>query len=1329
MDMPAAVSRRCARICALVALLSSALVLIGWLFGIASLKGVLAGWPKMSPATALTAFLAAVSLGFSEIASQTEAAPSRSRAMLTLVPALAVVVIGLLGLANAVAGADIGLGPGFALLGFHEHLGAGEMPADMSFATALGLSLIGASLLLVRGRFQLFQALALAASLIGIHGFTHYLFGGEALAAYSQMSILTATSIVLLSAGSLCLRSDKGLLALLRSQNSAGWLARRLIFAAIVLPYLVGWIRLKGQMAGWFGTEGGAGLFATSTIVLVSSLVWGTTILLDRAERLRKRSEMVARQLADIVESSRDSIVSQDLQGTVISWNKGAEQLYGYTAEEMIGTSLLRLVPADRREEASSVFAKVGQGINVEQHDSPRLRKNGQLFDVSVTLSPLRNSEGEITGVSKVARDISVQKAYEREILRMSRLYSALSQVNQAIIGIHDRDELFASVCRTLVKTGGFSTAWIGLCDPGSGQIKVAEKCGDERGYIEALVGQRDDSLAMPEPFSSVIGEGRMDVCNDLRATNMQPLRAVAEIAGYGSTATLPLRQGEAVVGFISVHAAEAGVFQQKEMALLVEAAADISFALDKYVQDSSHAETAEAVRLGEESLRRSESRYRTLFDYAPDGIVIADPESYYIDANQSICRMLGYSRQELIGLHATDIVEQNEVWRVDPALSVIHSGASYQQEWRFRRKDGSTFDADVHVKKMPDGNLLGIIRDITEHKLAELKVERANRLYSVLSGINELIVREDDRVRLLREACRIAVERGNFPLAWVGEVSDSRLVVPLVAWVGEVSDYRKTIEDQLGRQLVAGSAMEDAVTAARVIVINDIASDSRITIREEALKGGFGSLVVLPLSVDGKVVAMFTIYAEQTGFFDEEELALLLELANDISFALDHIRKSERLEYLAYYDALTGLANRSLLLERLEQNMRSAASGGFNLALLMFDLERFKNINDSLGQAAGDELLRQVARWLASNAGDASLLAHLDADRFAVVMPEVRNESDVARFLARLIAAFQDHAFRLNDGEFRIAAKFGVAMFPSDGTKASTVYQNAESAVKNAKHSGDRYLFYAREMSEKVAVELKLENRLRRALENNEFELYYQPKVSRASGELVGAEALLRWNDPLNGQVLPGRIIPILEETGLIHDVGRWALSQAIADRQRWKAAGLKAIRIAVNVSPLQLHHRAFVDQLAQTIGAHADAAEGLELELTESMVMQDLEHSIASLNAIRAMGVRVAVDDFGTGFSSLACLTRLPLDTLKIDQSFVSAMVDRSDGEALVSTIITLAESLKLDVVAEGVETEVQARMLCALGCDVMQGFLFGRPMSFDVFKSNLPGSITHG
>jgi EAL domain-containing protein (putative c-di-GMP-specific phosphodiesterase class I) len=296
-----------------------------------------------------------------------------------------------------------------------------------------------------------------------------------------------------------------------------------------------------------------------------------------------------------------------------------------------------------------------------------------------------------------------------------------------------------------------------------------------------------------------------------------------------------------------------------------------------------------------------------------------------------------------------------------------------------------------------------------------------------------------------------------------------------------------------------------------------------------------------------------------------------------------------------------------------------------------------------------------------------------------------------------------------------------GVGLFPDDAADADTLLKRAEAALKRAKASGERYLFYTSEMADTGADKLTLENQLRDALANEEFVLHYQPVVSLTSGSLACAEALIRWNRPRTGLVPPGQFIPILEETGLIHGVGRWALRKAIEDYLRWCDAGLPAVRIAVNVSQVQLRSRGFLFELEQAIGVDPRAAAGLELEITESLIMADVKHSIASLRSIRALGVTIAIDDFGTGFSSLSYLAKLPVDTLKIDRSFVTDMIARPEGLSLVSTIIDLAHSLKLKVVAEGVETQDQARLLRLLSCDEMQGFLVSPAVSGEDFEAS--------
>jgi diguanylate cyclase (GGDEF)-like protein len=604
-----------------------------------------------------------------------------------------------------------------------------------------------------------------------------------------------------------------------------------------------------------------------------------------------------------------------------------------------------------------------------------------------------------------------------------------------------------------------------------------------------------------------------------------------------------------------------------------------------------------------------------------------------------------------------------------------------------------------------------------------EDKLKRLERLYAMVTGITALGVRVRDRADLFKSSCRIAVEQGEFDMAWIALVDGSDARIVPMAWAGLDEQAMVAIKAHFlsdegtltGRTLAARAIRERAA-----VVSNDVRNDEGLNFCKMHREAGVRSIAVLPLIICDKAIGVFALYTRKPEYFDAAGIALLTELAGNVAFAVDHIEKQERLDHFAYYDALTGLANRSLFLDRVTQHMLRCSSNGHRLAVFLVDLERFKKFNDSLGRPAGDALLKQVADWLAQNAGSVSVLARVGADQFAIVLPDVTSEGEAVLLLERTVTAFLTHPFKINDVIYRIAAKIGAGLYPDDGTDADTVFKNAEAALKKAKVSGDRYLFYAPKMTDTVVGSFGIENRLRQALENEEFVLHYQPKVNLKSGKLAGVEALIRWNDPKSGLVPPARFIPILEETQLIHEVGRWALAKAIEDYQRWRSLGLPAVRIAVNVSPLQLRSKNFVAQIEEAIGIVPGAAAGLELEITESLIMENVDHSVANLLAIRALGVTIAIDDFGTGFSSLSYLSKLPVHTLKIDRSFIVDMESGERGLTLVSVIINLAHALKLNVVAEGVETQQQLRTLRQLGCDEMQGYLFGKPVPVDTFES---------
>ena len=630
------------------------------------------------------------------------------------------------------------------------------------------------------------------------------------------------------------------------------------------------------------------------------------------------------------------------------------------------------------------------------------------------------------------------------------------------------------------------------------------------------------------------------------------------------------------------------------------------------------------------------------------------------------------------------------------------------------------------HQIQAPDARLLQAVRVIggqigqfMVRDAQQRHIARLNRIHVVLSGINQLIVRARSRTELFREACRIAVEDGHFALAWLGMVDRQQMQLKIVASHDTTKGYVGLIPLGLDEFTPGGLGLAGrAVWERHAIIVNDIAGGSQLHIlKDEALARGLRSMVALPLKVGNEVIGVLSLYANTPNFFDSGEMKLLLELAGDIAFALDHLDQADRLERLAYYDPLTGLANRRLFEERLGQMVSETGREGARLAVLMYDVVRFKTINDTFGRRAGDELLKQIVERAAGDTpvADRKWMARVGGDHFVSFIPGVDSEGDVGRRLEARLQKVMGAPFRVGDADLHITVKVGIAIYPEDGRDADTLLKNAEVALKRAKQGRETYLFFNPAMSARVAEKLMLENQLRQALEKEEFVLHYQPKLDLDTGKIVGAEALIRWQSPTLGLVPPLRFVPLLEETGMILEVGRWALRQAVLDHGRLEVRGLNPPRIAVNVSPLQLARADFVDTL-RTVLAHGPGLPAIDLEITESVVMDDVAGNIAKLKEIRELGVDVAIDDFGTGYSSLAYLARLPVQVLKIDRSFIITMLAEPDTMTLVATMISLAHSLRLKVVAEGVDAEEQAKMLRLLRCDQMQGYLFSKPLPLE-------------
>lgn len=739
------------------------------------------------------------------------------------------------------------------------------------------------------------------------------------------------------------------------------------------------------------------------------------------------------------------------------------------------------------------------------------------------------------------------------------------------------------------------------------------------------------------------------------------------------------------------------------------------------------------------EDLRQSEQRFRDLAENIREVF-------YLLDATTGAFLYVSPAYEEIWDRSRASLYAQPDSWRdaihpedrervaqlADPSAPGA-SAPSASFEFRILRPDGMRW---IKSRNFPivdaDGTLLriaGVSEDITEAKLQDLKILRLSRIHSVLSRINSAIVRIHERGALLDEACRVAVEHGGFPIVWIGLAQRGSGEVELVSYSGanraQADLFARAIgEDSMARRGPAAEAMR----SGRHVVYDDVGSGphASLVLRLTA-ESDYPSVIGLPLVTGEAVSGAIVLFSPERGFFDEQEITLLDELAGDVAFALQYIEKEEQLHHLAYYDPVTGLPNTALFHERVSQAI--ALEPDAKTALFLLDLDRFTHLNDTLGRHFGDVLLAGVGKRLKSVLPEPGHLARIASDTFALAVSKLKQETEAGLFLQEKILGALSRPFRTDGQEIRISARAGVAVYPVDGRDTGTLFSNAEAALKQAKASGTRYVFYAPALNSRVAEDLALEQKLLSAVERQEFELYYQPKVDAKTNGLTGLEALLRWNSPDEGLVAPGRFISALEDSELILEVGQWVIERALEEHGRWRDKGLTPPRIAVNVSAIQLRYSDFADMVLAACARHGAPREALELEITESVIMADIERNIEQLQKICAAGVTIAVDDFGTGHSSLRYLATLPVHALKIDRSFVTGMTTDAASMTLVSTIIGLAHSFDLDVIAEGVESEEQAKLLRLLKCDAMQGYLFSRPLAVGAAETVLLEGIPAG
>ncbi|STQ91190.1 EAL domain-containing protein [Iodobacter fluviatilis] len=585
-------------------------------------------------------------------------------------------------------------------------------------------------------------------------------------------------------------------------------------------------------------------------------------------------------------------------------------------------------------------------------------------------------------------------------------------------------------------------------------------------------------------------------------------------------------------------------------------------------------------------------------------------------------------------------------------------------------------------------------------------RLRRLNHMYRVLSRINQAIVRAESPDGLYQETCRIAVESGLFSMVWIGQLDHVHARLRPLAHCGQVPDL---IEQTCHNRT---SPAWGVLHASRLVVCNSLADQPEKYSGE--LAAGLHSLACIPLHEAGEVIGLLAWYAERPDQFDEDVVGLITEVANDISFALEHLLQEQqrlvaetRLRYLAYYDPQTGLPNRALL----EQRLLQLADSGEPLALLDIKLQRLEPIARVFGDQVVDVLLRTLAQRLEGRI-TGGVLAQLAPDEFALVLPGLDEHAAIETFAQNVLASIRQ-ALPAGSGEVFVGAGIGVAIYPSIETQILQLVPRARLAAIGAVLNNE-VCFYQDGQDRDSAGRLALEGELHRALERGEFELHYQPQLNMKTGLMIGVEALIRWQHPAKGLIGPALFIPVLESCGLMELVGEWVLRQACAQQRDWLNCGLPPLRMAVNLSAQQFRQPGLVELVHEVLCDSGMDPGWLELELTESLILEDAERTIQTMHDLKKLGVRLALDDFGTGYSSLSYLRRFPVDSIKIDQSFVRDIATQASAGALARAILGMGHNLGLDTIAEGVEDASQLGYLRKQGCNEMQGFLFSHAVT---------------
>ncbi len=909
----------------------------------------------------------------------------------------------------------------------------------------------------------------------------------------------------------------------------------------------------------------------------------------------------------------------------------------------------------------------------------------------------------------ELARGDAHRRNVEIRNQRLTQFYNVLSQCNQAIVRSHSEPELFQQICRDTVQYAGIQMTWIGIVDHETNLIKAVAADGSGSDFLfDQVISTEEDTELAHDTSVLAVKDGRAHWCQDFLATaSHAQWREQAEKLSWRASAAIPLFKNGAVYGVICLYSAGVNSFDEEIRTLLVELAMDLSFALNRFELEAGRQRSRKMEVLRSFMLERINSSgsldlffhdvVKHLEGVIPGSkcsILLLDNDGVHIKTGATPSLSTIYSNA-LNGLaigpgvgscgHAMHsgtrvIVEDlatHPYWENYKALGLDAGLASCWSE-PIRSSNNRILGAFAiyhSVPTKPDNGHLMLL-EMAAHFLA-IAIEK-NRTESSLRKLSQ------------------AVEQS--PNVIIITDTDAKIEYVNAAFVQKTGH---SLEDVIGQQ---PNILQSSKTP--LFTYEEMWDSLR---RGENWQGE-----LVNRYVDGKEyleLAHISPVRDVDG-----KITHFLSVQEDIT---DKKRTEERIQYLTHYDVLTGLPNRVLLEERARFAVANAKRTNSQLSLIFFDLDHFKNINDSLGHSTGDALLIELAQRLKDSLREGDTISRLGGDEFILLLTGT-DEHGAERVAEKLLQTVS-HSYQIGQYDLNISASIGIAVYPEDGEDLETLLRNADTAMYRAKQDGRNiFRFFTQEMQARSGRHLELVNALRYALERNQFQVVYQPQIALDTGIVIGTEALLRWSHPDLGNVSPAEFIPVAEETGMIISIGEWVLRTAIEQTKHWHDMGWNKLGIAVNLSAIQFRHSDLPVTVTQILKQANMEPEFLELELTEGVAMIDPPGAIAIMNDLHERGVRMSIDDFGTGYSSLSYLKKFKVYKLKIDQSFVRDISSDPEDKAIVSAVISMAQSLGLQTIAEGVETEEQLNFLREQKCDEVQGYYFARPLNTAQFEA---------